>query len=253
MSAVADLRGYVICAYARSGSNRLCELLASTGVLGRPADYFNGHGFRARGHLDYPLEREAQFAQVLERGCTANGVYGLKMFASGFDRVARTRWNERLPKLRYLHLERRDLLGQAISDVRANQTLQFRSTAEVRRELHYDRDAIATSLIQFAQQHARLSLFFARNGIEPLRLTYENVVAQPQSQIDAIASWLGETGPARIDPARLQLEVQRDDVNRRWRERFLAESHDTRHLDRCPGPLRIELGRLLVRARSLLR
>ncbi|MGP8122502.1 MAG: Stf0 family sulfotransferase [Xanthobacteraceae bacterium] len=35
-------RGYAICTMPRSGSNFLCQLLASSGCLGRPLEYFNG-------------------------------------------------------------------------------------------------------------------------------------------------------------------------------------------------------------------
>src|SRR4051794_11021098 len=34
------LLGYLVCATPRSGSTLLCELLTSTGVAGRPAEYF---------------------------------------------------------------------------------------------------------------------------------------------------------------------------------------------------------------------
>lgn len=37
-------RGFAICTAPRSGSNFLSQLVASTGQLGRPREYFNGPG-----------------------------------------------------------------------------------------------------------------------------------------------------------------------------------------------------------------
>ena len=53
-TAEAAVRGYAICTAPRSGSNFLCQLLAGTGLLGRPLEYFNGPGRRYFDDPSYP-------------------------------------------------------------------------------------------------------------------------------------------------------------------------------------------------------
>ena len=193
-------KGYAICGEPRSGSNFLCQLLASTGRLGEPRDWFNAPGFREKGRADYPADREAQFRLVLSEGATANGVYGLKMFSERFDGLAGFDWAGRLPALHYIHLERRDLLGQALSDVRAIQTGCWRTTAPAARPPVYDQRAIARRLAALARGQARWRIWFARNGIAPLPLVYEEVVENPQAAADTVAALLGLAEPVPAIP-----------------------------------------------------
>ena len=83
------------------------------------------------------------------------------------------------------------LLGQALSLVRARQTLQWRSSQDVAGEPTYDALAINNQLGAIAGQEARWRLYFARNGIVPLRLEYEDLVADPQRAVSAIAALMG--------------------------------------------------------------
>jgi LPS sulfotransferase NodH len=230
-------RGYVSCSYPRSGSNYLCQLLASTGQLGYPQDWFNGPGVRAREDADYPLEPRAQLRQVLARGTTANGVYGLKMFCGRLDDLAGLDWAGALPSLHWIHLERCDLLGQAISNVRSDQTRQFRSTARARTEPYFDHGAIRASLTQIARDQGRWKLFFARNTITPLHLTYETIAADAQVAVDAVARLmrLEQTPTVQID--RVTLAIQRDAISEEWRERFLSAERDLGRLDALHSPI----------------
>ena len=114
MSAPTPTRGYVICSEHRSGSTFLCQLAASTGRLGIPDEYFRHTEFSVAVDRDPTL-----LGGILARATTANGVYGLKVFSQQFDATMRARWTQSLPGLRFVHLERRDLLGQAISLVKA--------------------------------------------------------------------------------------------------------------------------------------
>ena len=227
-------RGYVVCSHARSGSNYLCQLLSSTGQLGNPQDWFNGHGIRGRDDPHYPLEPRLQLQQVLARGMTNNGVYGMKMFCESFERIAGMDWASELPDIRWVCLERLDLLGQAISDVRSTQTQQYRSTAQSRAAPRFDHAAIRESLVRISRNHARWKLFFGRNGITPLHLTYESVTANPQHAVDAIASLMDIEASPAIRWDHVTLEMQRDSLSDEWRERFVAVEGDLDRLGSAP-------------------
>jgi trehalose 2-sulfotransferase len=225
-------RGYAICTSPRSGSNLLCQYLASTGRLGKPLEYFNAAGRRVHDHPDFPDDPARQIECILTLGATANGIYGLKLFPAQFDTVAKSiPWARMLPGLEFVLLERRDVLGQAISVVRAAQTRQWRSTMIPQGTPVYDGAAIRNSLHAAARDYARWQVFFARNGIDPTIMLCEDLVADPQRAVDQVAALFGLSGQTPIDPGRINLVIQRDALNEAWKQRFRSEERDTSKLD----------------------
>ena len=190
--------GYAICSSPRSGSTFLAYLLLSTGVLGLPSEWLRGDDGPASSRYEtYPSDPKAQLAFVLRDGVTPNGVYGLKMFPEHFDTTTESRWTEALPRLHYVDLVRRDLLGQAVSLSIARQTDSYGVWTPECREPVYDRDHIRRCLHFIALGEARWRLFYAANDIRPLQLVYEEVTADPQGAVDNVARLLGVEG-ARI-------------------------------------------------------
>lgn len=224
---VPPTRGYAICAEARAGTIYLCRLLASTGQLGRPAEYFHTPE-RARALRSDP---ESELAKIASEAATPNGVYGLKLFSAHFDLVAKTGWVERLPGLAFVHVRRRDLLGQAVSLARAIQTRQYKAADAAVGEPRYDPDLIADCLARTAYGQARWECWFARNGLDPLRLDYEDVVAGPEAAVAAVAQRLWIEGAPAVDWSQIELRVQRDEKSEDWRRRFAAERGDRAYLD----------------------
>lgn len=218
-----DVRGYAICTIPRSGSNFLCQILAATGVMGRPLEWFNGPGRRALDHPDYPDEAELQLSAIRDLGATGNGVYGLKLFPEQFAAVEHLRWVERLPGLCFVHLRREDMLGSALSWARALQTGQYRSTAPRFAESVYDAALIARCLGDLARNEARWRLWFAQNGLRPLVLDYARVIADPLAAVQAVADLLGLDGPVTLGPDGVDLRIQADAETDIWRRRFIEE------------------------------
>lgn len=221
-----EKRGYVICATPRSGSNYLCDLLLSTRAMGWPFEYFNTPLARRVIDPGYPADMAAQLVEIDRRAATGNGVYGLKAFAHTLELAAQTDWPAKLPGLAFVHLERRDLLGQAISLARANQTGQWTSLRPASGQASYAAGEISGLLDQLAIEGAAWRRFFARRGIQPLFLAYEDVVADPQGAVGAVAGLVGLQAEPAIDPALTKLQVQRDAVNVAWRAKFLAAPPD---------------------------
>jgi trehalose 2-sulfotransferase len=225
-------RGYAICTSGRSGSNLLCQCLSSTGVLGHPLEYFNGAGRRMLGYPDFPDEPDKQIDCILTIGATANGIYGTKVFPSQLDLVkTATRWTPRLPNLKFIRLKRRDLLGQAISSLRAAQTNQWRSTMAAQTSAVYDGAGIYERLRAAARDYARWDIFFARNGIEPTVIAYDELIADPQAAVDKVADLFGLQGRAPIRADDIHLEIQRDAATDDWKARFYDEYRNLDELD----------------------
>ncbi len=226
------LTGYAICTAPRSGSNFLCQVLASTGKLGNPLEYFNGPARRVLEDPSYPDDPSQQAKRILTTGASANGVYGLKLFAFQHDQIAaRIRWTEALPQLQFVFLRRNDLVGQAISWSRALQTGQYRATQPAMGQPDYSAHHIAERLRELVAEYARWDQYFAINAITPLRLIYETVVADPQAAANAVATHIGMETSCQVDPARVSIERQSDALSLEWRERFLR---DMKTPDRIP-------------------
>jgi len=222
------MKGYAICTERRSGSVLLCRLLASTGVLGRPTEYFDANTVRnGRGIADYPTDPEAQIGLIPTVGASANGVYGLKLFGAHVDAIKPIRWAGRLPSLSFVYLERHDILGQAISQVRALQTQQWTSSLPAVAEPVYDRERIDKTLVRPLNARARWRYFFVRNGLTVLNLVYEDIVRFPQQTAESVARLIGLDETPKVDLNQIgDLKVQRDALSQQWRARFIAESRD---------------------------
>jgi LPS sulfotransferase NodH len=225
-------RGYAICTSGRSGSNLLCQYLSSTGMLGNPLEYFNGGARRLLGYPEYPDDPSRQIDWILTEGATPNGIYGLKVFPAQVELAEKSiRWIELLPNLRFVLLKRRDILGQALSSVRASQTEQWRSSMPARGPAIYDGAQIYERLQNAARDYARWDIYFARKAIAPTIIVYENLLVDPQSAVDQVAELFGLRGQARAASERIDLKIQGDATTEAWRARFLAEYRDRNELD----------------------
>ena len=217
-------RGYVICATPRSGSNYLSQLLASTGVLGRPREYFNAAGRRKYDDPEYPEDPRLQLRQVVTTGATSNRVYGVKVHAFQLapllDQVDPF---AELPRVRAIRQRRDDTLGQALSWARAQQTNQHRAGDAPEGVATYDRARIESSLDFLARENAWWDDHLARIDAQVLELRYEDVEADPQREIDRVADFLGIRS-ATVRPEVVEVTRQRDGVTAAWRERYLAET-----------------------------
>jgi LPS sulfotransferase NodH len=220
-----ETRGYVICTVPRSGSNWLGQLLSSTGVLGHPLEYFNAAGRRQISDPSFPGRPKDQVQRILTSGRTVNGVYGVKMFAVQFHKVSRKiRLTQELPRLRFITLARRDVLGQAISWTRALQTEQYRGTQKIRRAPVYDKRAITRQLRIILDEYRVWAEYFARTGPPAAELAYEDLIDDPRGGVDRIAALFGVTATLSRDG--VDLNVQRDALSQEWRRRFIDDMGD---------------------------
>lgn len=237
------IRGYVICTEARSGSEFLRVLLRSTGRLGDPREFLAEAG----------ILRSAKRGEIVPVTETAspNGVYGLKLFSFQLSRLSGAGFVSRLPNLHWVHLERRDLLGQAISFERAAQTGRYEALSaadlgQPPKPLVYNRRGIQRKLAFLAAGQARWRCYFARNAISPLNLFYEDVVQDPQAAVDAVADLVGVAEPTPIEWATVNRVIQRDQASEQWRAQFLSDAADLDSIEPAPMAerLRDAAGRL---------
>ena len=238
---------YLVCATERSGSTLLCELLGATGIAGRPDEYFEclSATGRARQPREYfpadadpemlallaPLQAplpavpwEARLADARRRGTTPNGVFGAKMMWAYLpDFLAHGDPEQQLGPLRWLHVERRETLAQAISLWRAVQTAQWRAEdrdSEVEPVFHAG--AIAHLKRRQEAHAAAWRTWFAERGIEPMEIVYEEFAQEPETTICRVLEHIGVPSEGVHVPSP-PLRRQADARSQEWVDRFRDE------------------------------
>lgn len=217
------MRGYVVCATPRSGSNFLCQLLASTGSLGTPREYFNVVGRRKYDDPDYPEDPHEQLRRVVTTGATGNGVYGVKVHPFQLAPLLhRMDVFAELPDARALWIRRRDRLGQALSWARAQQTGQHRAGDPAEGEATFAPEAIERCRSRLGDQETFWAEHLDSRGVPTLQVFYEDLVESPQAHVDQVAEFVGVPGPLPVDRSAVTVRVQRDALTEGWRAKYLA-------------------------------
>ncbi|MGQ5262720.1 Stf0 family sulfotransferase [Micromonospora sp. ZYX-F-536] len=247
---------YLICGTPRTGSSLLLGLLESTGVAGHPQAYFRSPDEplwverwqirrTAGGGFDY-----ADYVRAaLAAGRTDNGVFGAKLMWGTLDEVVDklasvhpdlagndvALLDRAFGRTRFVFLRRDDVLAQAVSWLRAEQTARWfiGGNGEIGGDAgngqapRFDADGI-THLIETIREHnAAWESWFATWEIQPLVLRYEeldtDMVAATRRVLDFLGLHLpeGSTIVARH-------QRQADELNRQWVQRYREEVTDGR-------------------------
>jgi trehalose 2-sulfotransferase len=237
-------RCYVVCTIPRSGSNLLTDGLRATRQAGMPKQFFLPKS-EARYGAEIGLDPEPDYPGyvrgIVNTKTTRNEVFGFKLMSWYLDdfltRLRDTRafggaatddltmLRNAFPRLRFVHIVRRDRLRQALSTARALQTglwkVQEGKTAI--REPEFDAELIEQSLREAEQQEMIWHSFFRRLGIVPFQVEYEELCTNYESMIRGVLDFLKISLPrgARIGPP--VTVRQADELSRIWEERFLTE------------------------------
>jgi LPS sulfotransferase NodH len=223
-SELLPTQAYLLCFVSRSGSNLLAWALESTGLLGKPRELFSHPEIVERARQWKAATLADYTGEVLLRGSTANGVFGVKVSADQLFWLARERIiPDVIADPAYVYVTRRDLLGQAISLTIARQTGRWSTRLQGHAEPEYDPLAIAEAAQWLVESQAQFEYFFAIHGIEPLRVSYEDLDADLEGAVTRVARGLGVEERMSVDPDASPRRRQRTRVNDEFRERLLAE------------------------------
>lgn len=239
------LSSYVIASVQRSGTHLLCTLLRSSGVAGLPAEHFLAKpGETWEGRWKSP-SRMAYIERVLRDNTTSNGVFGIVMMWSYFDRVLqmlrdipeykRFKGADLLAAIlhepKYIWLRRRNRVEQAVSWAIACQTgIWAKKTGEkprTRAVRKFDFKVIDEWCKRIAEHDAAWSNYFGDNQIEPLTLFYEDLVANNRGAVERVLEFLQVPLPAAMEIVSSGLEKQADKVSAQWTAAYLKAKSGT--------------------------
>lgn len=245
--------GYIICGTPRSGSTLLCGLLASMKQAGDPDSYFRPQdigmwaeqwGLPRRDTMNGREFNALYLQAVIRAGRAGTGMFGLRLMRENLEAVTalldqlfprlpsdRCRFERAFGLLRYIHLSREDMVAQAISLIKAEQTGLWHIApdgTEIERvappkEPHYDYQRIRREVMQLESWNAAWHAWFDAQGIEPLRVNYRSLSANPAATLISICEALGVQAPQAqdIQPSVAKLS---DAISSDWQQRFRADS-----------------------------
>ncbi len=230
---------YLICTTPRTGGFLLAEALESTGVAGRPREYFDPV-FQKNWQENLQISSERNYLEtVLAAGTTSNGVFGAKVFwqqfedllsklrrIHGFGRTDAEVLNLTIPNLRFVFLTRRDKLRQAISYDRAIRSGVWWSLADsVQQATQTEPPEFSAELIEhwvarFTDFENHWRRVFKRFQIEPIEVSYEDLCRDYESTIRAVLRSLEVPNYEDLVIANPRLHKQADSVTEEWANRF---------------------------------
>lgn len=242
-------QSYVICTSPRSGSTLLCTLLRDAKEAGVPGSHFHtpslekwlGHFGLHKDSFNTPKDAlNAVFQAALEHGKGESNIFGLRLQRHSFtfftDQLAilyptipddRSRIQAAFGKTLFIHLTRENKLDQAISYVKATQSGLWHKAPDgtelerqsAPKEPIYDGAAIAAQLALSEHMETEWDTWFAKEQIQPLRITYDELAAAPYATLTCVLHSLG-LACAPIDESTPPVAKLADATNQEWAQRF---------------------------------
>ncbi len=215
---MASTVSYILCGTPRTGSTLLCSFLSSTGVLGHPESYFREPDeARWAEQFGLPvgggrvLDHRAFAASARATGATPNGVFAARIMWGSLDRLLLgldhpstssgvAALEEAFGPLAFVHLRRDGLLEQAVSWCRAEQTGYWQQGDVASGLGQLDLDGLKRCLSEIQAHNAAWEDWFRAHDVDPLVLTYEQVVDDPRAAVGNVAARVSVPLPAAWRP-----------------------------------------------------
>ncbi|WP_457936047.1 Stf0 family sulfotransferase [Mesorhizobium sp. 10J20-29] len=225
------MKTLLILSEMRNGSSWLGSLTNSTRLLGNAGEWLRP------GAIDEDQISDAKnkHRSILKRASTDNGVFAVKIFPYhlyrhrekyGYDFIERCIAEH---SVFVVLLERIDRLGAAISAARAFSTGRWSHPIGAEFNVYggedksiYDREAILENISYIGKSMAFWRNYLTVRCIPYMPVYYEHIIHDPRDYVCRVASEM----QVIVDPqvVTTNLQVQRDDISRQWRERFQSEA-----------------------------
>ncbi|WP_292186574.1 Stf0 family sulfotransferase [Mesorhizobium sp.] len=245
--------GYIICGTPRTGSTLLCKLLASTKTAGDPHSFYRRQDVaewaeewklpdrNTMSELEFNV---AYLNAAIAAGKDGTGIFGLRLMRENLDELSaildrifpqlpsdRARLEKAFGRILYIHLSREDKLAQAVSLIKAEQTGLWHIApdgTEIERvappkEPQYDFERIQGEVTELEAYDAAWNIWFAEQGITPLRVGYERLSSNPATMLLSICKALGVQAPDAED-VRPGVAKLSDDTSLDWMRRYRLEA-----------------------------
>jgi LPS sulfotransferase NodH len=226
-----------VCFTNRSGSNFLTDLLMATGQLPDGTECFN-HPVVIRAARQHHLKSFADYCRYHAGRRARKRRFVAKVSAGQLLTLARLGYlGTVFPNPHFIHIQRYDVVAQAISFTLAKSTRAFASYHApliAESDVVFDAGSLTTLIDNINQANAVLREFLLLNRLDHMPVLYEHLVADHEVILERIFAWLGLDAPV-LDRARLRYERQASTVKDEWYARYVAEQNSS-PLPAAPRP-----------------
>lgn len=214
---------YFVAFLPRSGSHFLCNRLWKTGLMGAPMEYFHINKMPVLAQRFGAQYLDEYVPRLLRHRATPNGVFGTKLNRDQFAFLRLLAFDHPLKNPKWILIDRRDKERQAVSLHIANQTGAWSAMSLVQCEPEYSFAAIDRCRRDLIEHRRYWEEYFSASGIDPVRVVYEDLVANPDATIGAILERLEIPLQPACSLVVPEVERQATARNDEWLERFRAE------------------------------
>lgn len=213
-------RCYLIASTQRSGSYFLSHLLHATGQMGAPLEYLHPEHAEAWQRELGASDFRAMMGKLFATRTSPNGWFGIKAHWDHFEFGRQSGLDELMRFERFIRIERRDRIAQAVSLALARQTKAWLSMQTQVRDPEYQDHAIERALATLNKQSHAWDRWAAEAGVKPIQVYYEDLVEDPLGVVNGILKEFG------LEPMTSLPEVatakQASVVNQDWKRRYLS-------------------------------
>lgn len=230
---------YVICTTPRTGSTLLSDALMSTGLAGRPHEYFDTNTENVQHWLKVLNSPIRDYAQnVIKFATTPNDVCGLKLHWHQIRPMVRLFGVGGLPdstldeilnsyssNVKYIWLRRLNRVAQGISYYRASASNVWNVPLEQPKpsiEVPFDVHKIDRHIMYIEEWEENWAHFFEQKGIIPFEFFYEDFVENYRATVEAICSYI-DVYHEGINIREPSLHKLSDSSADEWERKYLAK------------------------------
>lgn len=214
---------------SRAGSNYFGQLLCSTGWFNEIGESFNtGQVAKIRERHELEDSHDALQWMIDNRGTPH--AFGFKAGFFVLTAAAESGFlTEVIDRAHVILLRRRDRIAQAVSLQKGKMGGRMHTLQSGRRELtdeDYDGGALLREVHNIVRTEENLAECAQRLGKQAPVFYYEDICADPVTNVTAVCDMMGLEMPWHYSPRKVRLDVLRDDLSQRWIERFRHEHPD---------------------------
>ncbi len=233
---------YLVLYSARSGSNLLCKYLAKAGI-GNPVEAFNPNTSN-RNRLDWGIDYKnpAEYIKTAIIKQSVNNVMGMKLCIPHFRlfiRTAKSLFTDVdltdqeivevfFPETKYIRIQRKDKVKQAISLAKAMQNGNWLVKEDAPPNYRdyiipavYDREYIEYCFDKMLMEDVAWNHYLDTKKLPFILVWYEELVSQPEKKINEVYNFLNITGK---EIGKAPLRKQSDSKSQDWETRFIKET-----------------------------
>ncbi len=222
---------YILCFTARSGSTMTMSLFEKTHLLGNPSEFINPRGVMQKYLSKYPASNIFEYFDLLRRDQVSNnGIFGIKSSFPDLEPLIKSGLiGKLLNPVKFIYLTRRDIILQAISLYILQKSGRGYGHAVKSRpvqtsvEIEYNEEQILKRVDRLIQQKLQWERFFSLYSVEPLRITYEDILEDANKIVQSILAFMGEDITTSVDLTMSETLKIGTDRNQTWADRIRAK------------------------------